>query len=46
MAHSPFMERLMDDLIRDIFPVRKTIDDAVDQSESLSFRYQNSLDKA
>lgn len=30
----------MDDLIRDIFPVRKTIDDAVDEAESLSFRYQ------
>lgn len=31
----------MDDLVRDIFPVRKTIDDAVDESESLSFRYPN-----
>jgi hypothetical protein len=46
MAHSPFMARSMDDLIRDIFPVRKTIDDAVDEAESLSFRYQNSLDKS
>jgi hypothetical protein len=30
----------MDDLVRDIFPVRKTIDDAVDEAESLPFRYQ------
>jgi hypothetical protein len=30
----------MDDLVRDIFPVRKTIDDAVDEAELLSFRYQ------
>jgi hypothetical protein len=30
----------MDDLVRDIFPVRKTIDDSVDEAESLSFRYQ------
>jgi hypothetical protein len=30
----------MDDLVRDIFPVRKTIDDAVDEAESLLFRYQ------
>jgi hypothetical protein len=34
------MARCMDDLVRDIFPVRKTIDDAVDEAESLSFRYQ------
>ena len=27
----------MDDLVRDIFPVRRTIDDAVDESELLSF---------
>jgi hypothetical protein len=46
MARSPFMARTMDDLIRDIFPVRKTIDDSVDEAESLSFRYQNSLDKS
>jgi hypothetical protein len=30
----------MEDLVRDIFPVRKTIDDAVDDAESLSFRYK------
>jgi hypothetical protein len=30
----------MDDLVRDIFPVRRTIDDAVDEAESLSFRYE------
>ena len=30
----------MEDLVRDIFPVRKTIDDAVDEAESLSFRYE------
>jgi hypothetical protein len=30
----------MEDLVKDIFPVRKTIDDAVDEAESLSFRYQ------
>jgi hypothetical protein len=35
------MARSMEDLVRDIFPVRKTIDDAVDEAESLSFRYQN-----
>jgi hypothetical protein len=27
----------MDDLVRDIFPVRRTIDDAVDQAEETSF---------
>jgi hypothetical protein len=40
MAHLLCMASSMDDLIRDIFPVRKTIDDAVDEAESLSFRYQ------
>jgi hypothetical protein len=34
------MARSMDDLVRDIFPVMRTIDDAVDEAESLSFRYQ------
>ena len=34
------MARSMEDLVKDIFPVRKTIDDAVDEAESLSFRYQ------
>jgi hypothetical protein len=29
----------MDDLVRDIFPVRRTIDDAVDQAEETSFRH-------
>jgi hypothetical protein len=33
----------MDDLVRDIFPLRRTIDDAVDDAESLPFRYQNNL---
>ena len=27
----------MEDLVRDIFPIRRTIDDAVDQAEELSF---------
>ena len=31
----------MDDLVRDIFPLRRTIDNAVDDAESLPFRYQN-----
>jgi hypothetical protein len=31
----------MDDLVRDLIPVRRTIDDAVDEAESLPFRYQN-----
>jgi hypothetical protein len=30
----------MDDLVRDLIPVRRTIDDAVDEAESLPFRYQ------
>jgi hypothetical protein len=30
----------MDDLIRDIFPLRRTIDNAVDDAELLPFRYQ------
>ena len=30
----------MEDLAKDIFPIRRTIDDAVDEVESLSFRYQ------
>jgi hypothetical protein len=34
------MARSMDDLVRDIFPIRRTIDNAVDEAESLSFRYQ------
>jgi len=27
----------MDDLVRDIFPIRRTIDNAVDEAEALSF---------
>ena len=30
----------MDDLVRDIIPLRRSIDDAVDDAESLPFRYQ------
>ena len=37
MGHSPFM----DDFTPDI---RRTLDDAVDEAESLSFRYANVLD--
>lgn len=33
----------MDDLVRDIFPLRRTIDDAVDETELLPNRYQNVL---
>lgn len=33
----------MDDLVRDILPIRRTVDDAVDEAESLSFRYQKEL---
>jgi len=36
----------MDDLIRDIFPVRRSIDDAVDEAESLSItEVELSIDK-
>jgi hypothetical protein len=31
----------MDDLVRDIVPLRRSIDNAVDDAESLPFRYQN-----
>jgi hypothetical protein len=31
----------MDDLVRDIIPLKRTIDNAVDDAESLPFRYQN-----
>lgn len=34
----------MDDLVKDIIPIRRTIDDAVDEAESLSFRYQKLMD--
>ena len=33
----------MDDLARDIFPLRRTIDDAVDDAELLPNRYRNWL---
>jgi hypothetical protein len=33
----------MDDLVKSIVPLKRTIDDAVDESESLSFRYQKTL---
>lgn len=33
----------MDDILRDIFPLRRTIDDGVDEAESLPFRYHNKL---
>ena len=39
------MAKLMDNLIRDIFPVYRTIDDSMDDNELLPFRYQNRLDK-
>jgi hypothetical protein len=31
----------MDDLVKDLVPLRRTIDNAVDDAESLPFRYQN-----
>ena len=34
------MARSMDDLVKDIIPLKRTIDDAVDDAESLPFRYQ------
>lgn len=33
----------MDDLVKSIIPIRRTIDDAVDEAEALSFRYQKTL---
>ena len=33
----------MDDLVKDIIPIRRTIDDAVDEIELLPFRYQKRL---
>ena len=41
MAHLLCTANCMDDLIRDVFPLRRTIDNAVDDAESLPFRYQN-----
>ncbi len=31
----------MDDLVRDLVPLRRSIDNAVDDAESLPFRYRN-----
>jgi len=31
----------MEDLVRDIFPIRRTIDDAVDLAEETSFACRN-----
>lgn len=42
MAHLPCTARIMDNLIRDIFPVYHTIDDAMDDTELLPFRYTKS----
>jgi hypothetical protein len=33
----------MDDLVKSIIPLKRTIDDAVDEVELLPFRYQNNL---
>jgi len=41
MDLSLFMGNFMDDLNMDI---KRSLDDAVDEGESLSFRYQNVLD--
>jgi hypothetical protein len=38
------MAKLMDNLIREIFPVYRTIDDAMDDNELLPFRYTNKRD--
>ena len=43
MEPSWFTDVAMDDLDNDI---KRTIDDAVDEAESLPFRYQNMLGKA
>lgn len=34
----------MDDLVKDIIPIRRTIDDAVDETELLPFRYGKLLE--
>jgi len=31
----------MDDLVKDLVPLRRSIDNAIDDAESLPFRYQN-----
>jgi len=38
------MAEIMDNLIRDIFPVYHTIDDSMDDTELLPFRYTNKRD--
>jgi len=30
----------MEDLVKDIIPLRRSVDDSVDDAESLPFRYQ------
>ena len=37
------MESVMDDLVKSIVPLKRTIDDAVDEAELLPNRYQNML---
>jgi hypothetical protein len=41
MEHFRYTGSVMDDLVRDIVPLRRSIDNAVDDAESLPFRYQN-----
>jgi hypothetical protein len=33
----------MDDLVKSIIPLRRTVDDGVDEAEALPFRYKNML---
>ena len=33
-------------MVKDIFPIKRTIDDAMDDGELLPFRYQKKLDHA
>ena len=33
----------MDDLVKSLVPLRRTVDDGVDEAESLPFRYQKEL---
>ena len=37
------MASAMDDLVKSIVPLRRTVDDGVDEAESLPFRYHNQL---
>ena len=41
MAHSWLQGSAMDDLVKSIVPLRRTVDDGVDEAESLPFRYGN-----